>query len=39
MTKDAWLQLCYRNWTTSPIQTEAWKYRGDFAGFCRWFLS
>jgi hypothetical protein len=21
------------------VEPDAWKYRGDFAGFCRWFLS
>jgi hypothetical protein len=39
MTKQQWLELCYDNWTTSNVQTDAWKYRGDFAGFCKWFLA
>ncbi len=38
-TKQAWLRLCFINWTKSNVQTGAWKYRNDFDGFCRWFLS
>jgi len=39
MSRQEWLELCFKNWTTSPIQTEAWNYKDDFDGFCRWFLS
>lgn len=38
MNKDPWLQQCFLNWTRSSVQTEAWKYRNDFDGFCLWFL-
>lgn len=40
MTGDEWLRLCFKNWTKAPLQSEpeAWLYRDDFDGFCRWFL-
>lgn len=36
--KYKWLRICFRNWTTSYVQTEAWLYREDFKGFCHWFV-
>ena len=35
--REQWLRKCYEIWTNSTVQTEAWKYRGDFEGFKRWF--
>ncbi len=36
--KYKWLRTCYDNWTTSTVESGAWRFRGDFEGFCRWFL-
>jgi hypothetical protein len=36
--KYKWLRLCFKNWTTSSVHSEAWKYKNDFRGFCVWFL-
>ena len=39
MTHEQWLRLCFKNWTTSRVQTPAWQFKNDFEGFCRWWLS
>jgi hypothetical protein len=39
ITHEEWLLLCFVNWTTSPVYSEAWQYRNDFEGFCKWWLS
>ena len=38
MTQEQWLKLCFGKWTTSTVQSAAWKYRNDYAGFVAWFL-
>ncbi len=34
-----YLRRTYRNWTTSNVHSEAWKYRGNFRGFVVWWFS